>query len=88
MVSDPVIQEECLTTQEIADIFKQNVANGWCYIEKDSYFKFCKVDENEHSDLPQISFLFTLCLKTGKVNLSRFGVRLDLQKIAFGDYNE
>ncbi len=36
-------QQENLTWDEVSQIFKANVENEWCYIQKDTYFKFCKI---------------------------------------------
>jgi hypothetical protein len=79
---------EFLSTTEIVAIFKEEAQDGWCILEKDEYIKFCKLEENDYSALPQVSFLFTLNFQNGKATLHHYGQSLDLAKIASEDYNK
>ena len=68
-------------------MFKENFHNEWCVIDKESYVKICKLEENQITAIPQVSYLLTILKESGKTTLQRHGEKLDMAKIAFGDFD-
>ena len=76
-----------MTIEQIIGLFKANFDNEWCFIDKSSYEKICKLEENQITALPQVSYMLTIFKESGKTTLHRHGQELHMAKIAFEDYN-
>ena len=81
-------EQEELQIEEIVQLFKDSIEKEWCFIQKEDYFKFCKLEENAITSIPQVSYMFTISLQNGKTSLHRYGQALAMEKIAFGDYDK
>ena len=87
MEQEPSNPEPLLNLLEIEEIFQKNCGNSWCFVKKETYFKFCKVEENDFTLNPQVSYMVLMCLTTGATSFHYYGQQLDLEKMAFASYD-
>jgi hypothetical protein len=87
MENATIEEQSLLSLEEVAKIFEDNSGNDWCFIKKEDYFKFCKVEENKITQTPLVSYIVMMCLKTGATTLHHYGQKLDLGKISFANFN-